>query len=99
MARLAASHQKLRFLRELRGKPPQRLVRRHRADYERCGSYRPTAFMVAAGELLAELVPGIRAEPGCWAPASASTRRGWRLARRSCMWEPEDAFECASGTS
>jgi hypothetical protein len=74
MARLGLPPETIRFLRELRGND-------RNGWFDATG---PTmsvvvmpanAFVVAAGELLAELVPGIRAEPGCWAPASASTRR------------------------
>jgi uncharacterized protein (TIGR02453 family) len=51
------------FLRELRANNRKDWFDAHRADYERWWVAPAKDFVVAAGEVLAELVPGIRAEP------------------------------------
>jgi uncharacterized protein (TIGR02453 family) len=53
----------LRFLRELRSNNRKDWFDAHRADYEEFWVTPAKAFVVAAGEMLAELAPGIRAEP------------------------------------
>lgn len=53
----------IRFLRELRANNTKDWFDAHRADYEACWVAPAKAFVVAAGERLAELAPGIRAEP------------------------------------
>jgi uncharacterized protein (TIGR02453 family) len=52
-----------RFLRELRDNNRRDWFDAHRADYEAHWVAPAKAFVVAAGQQLAELVPGIRAEP------------------------------------
>jgi uncharacterized protein (TIGR02453 family) len=53
----------IRFLRELRVNNRKDWFDAHRSDYEAFWVAPAKAFVVAAGERLAELVPGIRAEP------------------------------------
>jgi uncharacterized protein (TIGR02453 family) len=53
----------IRFLRELRDHNTKDWFDAHRADYEAFWVAPARAFVVAAGELLAGLAPGIRAEP------------------------------------
>jgi uncharacterized protein (TIGR02453 family) len=53
----------IRFLRELRDHNTRDWFDAHRADYEAFWMAPARAFVVAAGEVLAGLVPGIRAEP------------------------------------
>ena len=51
------------FLRELRGNNRKEWFDAHRAEYEAYWVAPAKAFVVAAGQLLAELAPQIRAEP------------------------------------
>jgi uncharacterized protein (TIGR02453 family) len=53
----------IRFLLELRANNHKAWLDAHRTDYEAFWLAPAKAFVVAAGEPLAELVPGIRAEP------------------------------------
>jgi uncharacterized protein (TIGR02453 family) len=53
----------LRFLQELQVNNRKDWFEAHRADYERFWLAPAKAFVVAAGEVLAEFAPGIRAEP------------------------------------
>jgi uncharacterized protein (TIGR02453 family) len=53
----------IQFLRELRDNNRKDWFEAHRGDYEAFWVGPAKAFVVAAGELLAELAPGIRAEP------------------------------------
>ena len=53
----------IRFLRELRANNTKDWFDAHRADYEGYWVAPAKAFVIAAGERLAELAPGIRAEP------------------------------------
>jgi uncharacterized protein (TIGR02453 family) len=53
----------IRFLRELRANNRKDWFDAHRGDYEAFWVAPARAFVVAAGEQLAELAPGIRAEP------------------------------------
>jgi uncharacterized protein (TIGR02453 family) len=53
----------IRFLRELRDNNRKDWFDAHRADYEAFWVAPAKAFVVAAGQQLAELAPGIRAEP------------------------------------
>ncbi|HZC99928.1 MAG TPA: DUF2461 domain-containing protein [Actinomycetes bacterium] len=53
----------LRFLQELQVNNRKDWFEAHRADYERFWLAPAQAFVVAAGEVLAELAPDIRAEP------------------------------------
>jgi uncharacterized protein (TIGR02453 family) len=53
----------IRFLRELRGNNRKDWFDAHRSDYEAFWLAPAKAFVVAAGQQLAELAPGIRAEP------------------------------------
>ena len=53
----------IRFLRELRVNNRKDWFDAHRADYEAFWVGPAKAFVVAAGQQLAELAPGIRAEP------------------------------------
>jgi uncharacterized protein (TIGR02453 family) len=52
-----------RFLRELRGNNNKDWFDAHRSDYEVFWVAPAKAFVVAAGQQLIELAPGIRAEP------------------------------------
>jgi uncharacterized protein (TIGR02453 family) len=51
------------FLRELRANNRKEWLDAHRADYDRFWLAPAKAFVAAAGEVLAELAPGIHAEP------------------------------------
>jgi uncharacterized protein (TIGR02453 family) len=51
------------FLRELRANNRKDWFDAHRTEYERWWVTPAKAFVLAAGEILAELAPGIRAEP------------------------------------
>jgi uncharacterized protein (TIGR02453 family) len=53
----------IRFLRELRVNNRKDWFDAHRSDYEAFWLAPAKAFVVAAGQQLAELAPGIRAEP------------------------------------
>jgi uncharacterized protein (TIGR02453 family) len=53
----------IRFLGELRGNNRKDWFDAHRADYESYWVAPARAFVVAAGQLLAELAPQVRAEP------------------------------------
>ncbi len=53
----------IRFLRELRSNNHNAWFDAHRSDYQAFWVAPARAFVVAAGQQLAELAPGIRAEP------------------------------------
>jgi uncharacterized protein (TIGR02453 family) len=53
----------IRFLEQLRANNRKDWFDAHRADYEKFWVTPAKAFVVAAGEVLAELAPGIHAEP------------------------------------
>jgi uncharacterized protein (DUF2461 family) len=53
----------IRFLRELRANNHKAWFDAHRGDYEAFWLAPAKAFVVAAGQQLAELAPGIQAEP------------------------------------
>jgi uncharacterized protein (TIGR02453 family) len=53
----------IRFLGELRANNRKDWFDAHRSDYEACWVAPAKAFVVAAGQQLTELAPGIRAEP------------------------------------
>jgi uncharacterized protein (DUF2461 family) len=53
----------IRFLRQLRANNRKDWFDAHRTDYEAFWVAPAKAFVVAAGQLLVELAPGIRAEP------------------------------------
>jgi hypothetical protein len=63
----------IRFLRELRANNRKEWFDAHRADYEAHWVAPAKAFVVGAGQQLAELAPGSGPSLGCWARSSAST--------------------------